>query len=60
MFHKLQVFLNILYLAQFALEDFVSSAVLIIVLLLIAAVVSFIYIIILRWILGEYFYAECY
>lgn len=49
-------FINLLnlFLAQFALEDFVNSAVLIVVLFLISAVVSFIYIIVLRWILGNY------
>lgn len=40
---------------QFLLEDFTSSAVLIVILLLIAAVVTFIYIVILRWILGNFF-----
>lgn len=44
--------LNIKTVAQFVLEDFYHSAVLIIVLLLIAAVVSFIYIVITRWIVG--------
>jgi hypothetical protein len=39
--------------AQFVLEDFVNAAVLIAVLLLIATVVSFLYIIVLRWVLGN-------
>jgi choline transporter-like protein 2/4/5 len=43
---------NIQTVGQYVLEDFYSAAVLIIVLLLIAAVVSFIYIVITRWIVA--------
>jgi hypothetical protein len=45
--------LNLKTTAQFVLEDFVNAAVIIAVLLAIAAVASFIYIIIMRWILGK-------
>jgi hypothetical protein len=45
--------LNIKGIAQYVLEDFVNSWVLVVVLLGIATVLSFIYIVILRWILGN-------
>ena len=38
---------------QYVLQDFVTSWPLIVILLLISAVVSFIYIVILRWVVGK-------